>query len=299
MTWIIFAIIAPALYAVSTYFDKFLISKKVRDPMLLTIITGITVFLGAFLIFLLNGFGTIPYWQILMLIGAGIMSEIALIPYYKAMSLDDASRIIPLFQIVPVLVLIFSYLFLGEMLSLNEFGGFVLILAGGFMLSLRELNLKIFKFRPAIGYVALTALFYAIPAITFKYVVITQNFWETMAYTFAGTFAGSVLLFWIYIKRFLVQFKEISSGTWLVVGSNELIYFFGNVSRFYAVSLGPIALVSVIGGTTPFFVLLFGLIISLWFPYIVKEDISKSTIGLKILATILIFLGAWLIGFGG
>ena len=55
MDWIIFAILAPFFYAVSAMFDKFLIDKKIRDPIIMAISGGILVFFYGFVDFFRAG----------------------------------------------------------------------------------------------------------------------------------------------------------------------------------------------------------------------------------------------------
>ena len=65
----------------------------------------------------------------------GVLSLLGLVFYFRALSEDDASSVIILFQMIPVLGLIFSFLFLGEIISLKQFIGFVVVLLAAMRLS--------------------------------------------------------------------------------------------------------------------------------------------------------------------
>jgi len=295
MSWLIFAIFATALYGASNFIDKFLIEKRVKDPILLTIFGGIIVFIAGALIFLIAGFQKFTLLQIFALLVSGVLSEIALIPYYKALSSEDASRIVSFFQIIPVFVLVLSYIFLGETLVLKQYLGFFFILVGGFILSIKKVGLKTLNLRKSLPYVMLASLIWAVSFVIFKFVAIKTNFWNTIGYEFFGVSIGAGILFLFYRKRFLSEFKIVRLNTWGIITINETVYFIGRLCGFYAIVLGPIALVSVISGIQPIFALFYGLILSVWFPKIVKEDIARSTLALKIMAIIIIFAGIWFI----
>ncbi|MCL5878802.1 MAG: EamA family transporter [Deltaproteobacteria bacterium] len=295
MLWILFAIIANVLFAVSNLFDKFLIEKRVRDPLALTVFGGWIDLLFALIIVLIRGLSITGPLQAGVLLLSGVLVELALIPYFKALSLEDASRISPLFQSMPVFVLLLSSVFLRETLTHRQLLGFLLILSGSFIVSMHKTDAGIFKIRKAFWWVLLASILWALPAVMFKFVVIIQTFWDALALEFFGVAIGATILFFLYKTRVLAQIRDIGAGTWSILNINELIYIAGRVSNFYAITLGLVSLVAVLGGTIPLFVFLFGLMLSLWFPGIIKEDITRSSIVTKISSIILVSCGLWFI----
>ena len=295
MLWILFAIIANVLFAVSNLFDKFLIEKRVRDPLALTVFGGWIDLLVALIIILIHGLAITVPLQVGVLLLSGVFVELALIPYFKALSLEDASRISPLFQSMPVFVLLLSSVFLRETLTHRQLLGFLLILSGSFIVSMRKTDAGIFKIRKAFWWVLLASILWALPAVMFKFVVIKQTFWDALALEFFGVAIGATILFFLYKTRVIAQIRDIGAGTWSILNINELIYIAGRVSNFYAITLGLVSLVAVLGGTIPLFVFLFGLVLSLWFPGIIKEDITRASIVTKISSIILVSCGLWFI----
>lgn len=295
MLWILFAIIANVLFAVSNLFDKFLIEKRVRDPLALTVFGGWIDLLFTLIIVLIHGLSITGPLQAGVLLLSGVMVELALIPYFKALSLEDASRISPLFQSMPVFVLLLSSVFLRETLTHRQLLGFLLILSGSFIVSMHKTDAGIFKIRKAFWWVLLASILWALPAVMFKFVVVKQTFWDALALEFFGVAIGATILFFLYKTRVLAQIRDIGAGTWSILNINELIYIAGRVSNFYAITLGLVSLVAVLGGTIPLFVFLFGLMLSLWFPGIIKEDITRASIVTKISSIILVSCGLWFI----
>lgn len=302
MNWILIALLAPALYGASSFVDRFLIEKHIRNFLFLTILGGLVAFSLGLIILAMNGFEIFSPLNMALVLVSGIFFEVALLPYYKAISMEDASRVTPLFQAIPIFVLIFSILFLHEIPTSYGLAGFSLILIGGFLLSAEKLDFKIFRLRKFFWYMMLSSILYALPGVMFKYVVVSENFWATMAYEFIGGGIGAgILMAWSYFYngKFLEEIPEIPKKVWAIIYANEGIYILARFFTFYAIMLGSVSLVSVLGGSGPFFTFFYGLILSVWFPKIIKEDISRSVLMIKLFAICLIFAGTLLINPGG
>lgn len=298
MPWLFFAIAAPALYGISNFIDKFLVEKRISDPLVLNVLGGGSSFIFGLIILIVRGFPLLGPFQMVLIIISGALVEFALLPYYKALALDDTSRVVPLFQAIPIIVLVLSYVFLGESLSSLQFIGFFAILIGGFILSLEKLNLRVFELRKSFWYMILADFIFAVAFIILKFVITPVNFWTSIAYELiAGEAVVIIILsFRNYRSRVFEQLRKLNISSWLVASSSELVYLLGRISWFYAFALASASLVSVMLGFQPFFVLLLGLILSLWFPKIIEEDITKPTILVKLASIVLIFAGVWFVG---
>lgn len=176
MPWIVFAIAAPALYGITNFIDRFLIEKKVKDPVVLTIFSGLLSFFVGLLVIAARGFPFFPPLGLLVLFLGGTLAEFAPVPYFRALALEDTSRVVPLFQAIPVIVLIASHFLLGETLQRLQWYGFVLVFFGGLLLSLRYLDTKVFALRKSFWYMMAASLLFAAPLIAFKFVVVRQDF---------------------------------------------------------------------------------------------------------------------------
>src|SRR5258708_26442855 len=176
MSWLFFATATYVFYTVTNFIEKFLIDKKIQYPSTVTIISGFLSFVVGIAIFAMQGFQLLPVLQIVLLFISGILLTFYLIPYFHALSIDDASRVVPLFQFFPVFVLIISYLFLHERLSVQQMSGFLFVTIGGLLLGLEHINVKVFRLRKSFWYMMLASFFYALTGIIFKYVV-TTHFW--------------------------------------------------------------------------------------------------------------------------
>lgn len=293
MHWLIYAILSPVVASSTNYIEKFLLEKELDDSVVFLIFMAVVDLLFCIPLFLLHGFAGPSLAQILILLLAGALNTFYVLPYFQALKLEETSRVVPLFQFVPVFTLVLSSFFLGEKLNSHELLGFALILFGGFFISVNKLDSKIFRPRKALWYMILSSLMYAILAVCFKFVVVKTSVLTSFSYEILGSALGGFILFCIpfYAKRSISYITKLSKtfyfGIVLNVSLSILFEFFSAI----ALSLAPVALVMVISGIQPFIVLLFGIILSVWFPHIIKEDIKKSTITLKISALCMIFIG--------
>jgi drug/metabolite transporter (DMT)-like permease len=296
MFWISLAILATAVYGASSFVDKVLIEKRIKNPMALTILGGFFALFVGLIILAIQGFPAIPALPLIVILFAGLLSELALLPYYKAISMDDASKVTPIFQTIPIFVLILSYFIIKETLQPIQIGGFFIVLLGGLVLSIEGSGANPFKIKKSFWYMILASFCYALPMVLFKAVILQDfGFWTTLGYEFVGYGIAATILLGVYLKNAKKEFKNMPKSTWAIISLNEGFYIFARFCSFYAAVLAPISLVAVIGGTQPLFTLLYGIVLSVWFPKIISEDIRKATIALKLAVAAFMLVGIWMI----
>jgi hypothetical protein len=76
---------------------------------------------------------------------------------------------------------------------------------------------------------------------------------------------------------------------------NEGLFVLAKALTFYAYSIGPTALVSIIGSTQVFFGILYGGILSLIAAHVFQEDVTKKGLARKFTFAIILFIGIWLV----
>ncbi len=264
MNWLIFALISPALYGVTNFIEKFLVDKKVKDPIIVPIFAGIPAFFTALFILFINGFPIVHFPQLLAIVVSGVFLELYLVPYFMALSIEDASRVVPLFQFIPIFVLLFSFIFLGETLNANQLVGFLFIFTGAFILGVKRVEGKLFRLRKSVYLMLLSSFLFSITPILFKFVAIKESFLITIAYQFLGIALGALLLLTVpkYKERVFHDARQVGLDVWGLLTLNEIFALFAQSSLGFAYLLAPVALVSVIGSTQPLFVLTYGVILS-------------------------------------
>lgn len=295
MPWYFFAAAPMFLYGVSNFVDKFLIKKKIKEPLAMVTLSGLVTGLLGITIGLVSGFKFLGLSQTTLILSAGLFLIFYLIPYFKALKLDDVSRVVPLFQFIPVFTLILSTIFLKETLSFTQTIGLILVVLAGLILSAEKIEGKFFRPRKAMWLMILSSFMYSCVLILFRFVVREAGYWTTLSWQYMGIGLGAIfLLFLDRIRRSIkAQATQIKSSLPIISANNGLAIV-ADMSGSYAISLVSVPLVTIIGGIQPVVVLVYGLILSLWFPKIIKEDIKKSTLIQKGASIVVIFIGLYL-----
>ncbi|MEA3355258.1 MAG: EamA family transporter [Patescibacteria group bacterium] len=298
MPWYIFATLTPIFYSFTNFIEKFLIEKRIKNPLVLLVVSGfISLFIGL-AILVVRDFPTLGLKQTAIIIFAGLLLKLYLIPYLQALKIEDASRVVPLFQIVPIVVLSLAWLILGETMRPIQIVGAVLVVFGGLILGGEKIKGKVFKIRKAFWYMMLSSIMYASILVLFRISVKENSVWNLLGYEYIGTGIGGLILLTVpsIKKSFLQEFNQVKK-IFGYVFINDSFAIVAQVAEAVAISMVPVALVSIVAGTQPIILLIFGILLSIFFPKIIKEDIAKKTILNKIASIALIFFGLYLVYF--
>jgi drug/metabolite transporter (DMT)-like permease len=220
--------------------------------------------------------------------------------YLRALQQEEASVIAPLFQTSTLFTFAIAYFVLHETLTLPRIAGGLLVMASAVVISYAPGHRHRFKTSIVLLILACCATL-ALSSVIFKYFAIQNAFWAVTFWTFAGeaVFGAAMLAIPYYRREFLGMFKKNPGAVIGINGANELINLGGGLAARYASLLGPVSLVQAVGGTTSFFVFVFGVIISLFLPKFGREDMSKGSLIQKGIAVVLIVAGVILIGDAG
>jgi uncharacterized membrane protein len=227
---------------------------------------------------------------------AGILTIFGAIFFFKALAKEEVSRVIPLFRFVAIFVLIFSTIFLGEKLSFSDYIAFVLIILGGFFISTRKLK-DIFKIKNVFFIMLLSSLIYATYDVLIKYLSTLTDVITYFILSIAGYVIGSLFLLFIplYRKNTINTIKKLNKKTIIFISLGEIIGLVGVFFSFTAIKLSSVSLVISLESFQPLFVLILASILSFKFPYLLKEEINKKVLLIKIVSVILMISGVVLL----
>lgn len=154
----------------------------------------------------------------------------------------------------------------------------------------------IFRLRKSFWFMMLACFFDACVVVLYKYAQVPHQYWVSTAYLEIGVGFGTFLALLSPSVRqsFQLEWTAIR-GLWQILLINKMIDFTAGLLVLYATLLAPVALVTVFYGIQPFFLLVEGIILTLWFPRFIKEDLGKKTIGLKIVSVVIISIGVYLL----
>jgi drug/metabolite transporter (DMT)-like permease len=301
MNWFIIAIIAPFLFSISNYIDKYLVSKYFKNsgPGALVIFSSL---IGLFLLPIIYLFQpsviNIGLGFAVLMIFNGFLYIITLIPYLYALQRGDASTVVPLYQLIPAFTYGLGLIFLKESLTILQVTASLLIIIGAMGISF-EYSLGKFKInKKSLLLMVLSCFLIALNLIIFKFVAIRESFWTTSFWEYIGfSICALFLLIFIgsYRKQFISLFKNNKFKILSINAINEIINIIGKIIINFVSLLIPVTLVSVVGGIQPFFVLTLGVLLTLFFPDIIKEKIGKKYLFQKVFAIILMFAGVYLL----
>jgi len=293
----VFAALTPIFYSFSVITDKFLIEKKIKDPYVLTIVFGLMTGVMGIVLGFITGFQQIGFVQIGFMMFAGMLLLLYLFPYFEAMKIDEASRVIPLYQFIPVITLILSSIFLKETLTYKQIIGLLIVVSGALLISMEKIEGRIFRPRKSFWLILLSSLMYGSIGILFRFVVKNTSVWTTLSYEYIGTGITALILF-LFIPRInnglKKDIKSIRSSIGLI-GLDKGLGICAQISEGFALSLAAVPLVSTIGSIQPIIMLIEGVILTMWFPHIIKENIRKETIAHKFISILIIFFGLYLV----
>jgi drug/metabolite transporter (DMT)-like permease len=235
--------------------------------------------------------------NIALVVCSGILYMSAMLLYLQALQAEEASVVAPYFQAGPLFGYALAYLVLGETLSGRQIAGGIFILIGALTVSVRfDQGLRIFKARLA-ALMLPCGFAMALSGLIFKIFAVEIEFWTTTFWMFAGeaVFGCALLLIPFYRSEFMKMLRANTVALLSINGSNELINIGGGLGNRYALMFAPLSLVQAIGSTTTLFVFALGVVLSLVWPKLGREDLSGRELLQKGIAAVLVAFGVALV----
>ena len=299
--WFLVALIAPILWSVVNHIDKYMLSKYLKERgvgalLIFSAVASVIAlpFIGYFFYEEIISVSTYDFW---LLILVGFLSAGAFYFYLKSMEQEEASMVIPLFQLVPVFGYFLGYLILNETLSTQQIFSALLIISGIIILALEiDLENKVTVKSHVLGLVAVSSFLFALHDTLFKKVAIVESFWVAVFWQYLSLTIFGILIF-IFVKKFrqdfLSMFKNMGGSILSLNVFSEVIYMLGNMANNFATLMAPVALVLVVSSYQPLFVFMGGILLTVFLPHISSEKISKRHIIHKTVSILIIIIGSY------
>ncbi len=302
MLWLIITICSYLILAVVFLVDKHLLSAAIPNPKVYVVYVG-TLGMLILLLIPLVGFYIPSLPQIILSLSAGLCFIFSLFWFYKALQMFEASRVVPAVgALTPIFTFVLIYFVSkgAETLSFKEIAAFILLILGSLFIVLKKdkmINLKSLK----ISLVA--AFFLGLSFVLTKYVYLGQAFWNGFIWRSLGGFLMALCFFILFpeIKKEIFKKKKKSNQpkkTAFIFLTNQAAGAGAAILQNWAIALAPLAYIAFINalqGVQYAFLLVFAVILSLKFPRILKEEISRQIILQKIFAISLIVFGLTLL----
>jgi uncharacterized membrane protein len=297
--WLLFALSAPVLWALSTHLDKYLVERYFRHTSVAVLLI-FTALVGVLLLPVIWWYQpdalSLPWPHALAAAVAGILYLGGLWFYLAALQSEEASVVAPMFQGSALWGYLLGYLVLGETLSATQIIGGLLIIAGAVLLSIGTRARAGFNTR-LVALMLICTFTLALSSLIFKVFAIRDAFWTTTLWMFVGeaVFGLALLAVPAYRATFANLLRTSPIAVLSINGVNELINLGGGLGARYALLLAPISLVQAVGSTTTLFVFLFGVALTVFLPGVGTEDLSRANLVRKAVAAVVVMVGVILI----
>ena len=308
MVWLFVAICSYILLAITSLIDKVLLSGSLSDARLYAFYVGI-LSSAAFLLLFFGIWASPSPWAIMVGITAGAAQIYGSFFYLSALRRLEASRAVPIIgSLVPIFGFFLTALVSGgrEILTPQELAGFILLILGGWLIMARGVSFK----NGGLYYVLPASFLFALTVILSKLVYlhlsgVEGDLFGFLPLSFANGFLlmsfGSVLAALTFLLSDNVRKTAFGHQSVKKEAKPNLLFFIGQLLgaaafllQSFSVSIAPQADVPVINamaGVQYMFLFFFSIIISFFFPGIIKEKNDSVSIIQKTFAIILIMGG--------
>lgn len=278
--WLLFAFLSPALYAIATIFDNFLVNRKFsKHPLTLVFYTSFFNLLFIPILFafdppVIPAAETLPIFIIL-----GFINIAYLYPYYRGLQTEDTSVAISFFAISRVFIPVLAFLIIGEKLDAQQYIGILLIMASVMALGLRH-SMRRFRFSKALGYIGLSAFLLSFEGILMK--ILFEK-----GVTVSTAVGGEMLISMIFGMGLIVLpqiRKDMPSSLPIFIKLSpiflleEFFTFLGSVAENQAISMTSLSVVKGITMASPFFLLIYAWLGKGIFPSLFREDTHRKNL---------------------
>ncbi|NQT50048.1 EamA family transporter [Candidatus Kuenenbacteria bacterium] len=286
MSWILFTIIAIVIWTVVNIMDKYIIGHEVRDPVLVTTVFGLTIYLLFILFGLINGHVLIPWTMILVSMLGGLLYSVGTGTYYLSMKKIEVSRLVPILAIEPLIIAVASFFLFAERLTLMNYVGIIAIVLGAIIISHKKSISKVtHKGFLILPFVAMGM--FAFRNILIKYITLEISFWP-MLFWFG---VGGLLVPLILLIFHHPHIREKAKSGIIHLCFIALLSGLALISFTKAISIGSVSLVSALMSTKPMLVFFVATFLSFFYPKIILERHSRAVLLKKTVAIALIVAG--------
>lgn len=296
MTGVAVAFIAQLFLGVSLIVDKIFFGDH-GTIKVVPYVFWITVMSCFGFIFFFFGF-TMPGIKVIGLVFLAALSFILmLLCYYEVISRGEASEAVPVVGgFAPLATFIIGSFFVMSRLNTSEAIAFGLLIMGGFILFFAERA----RLKELLTWTILASLFTGTTNILEKLVFDhTANFATGYALMKSATFIiGLSMLAVPSIRRnILISSKRTSRNNRILYFGNRTLAGIGALLVFYAIKLeSHPAIIESINGVRYVIVFILALVLTRFFPSVLKEDMTWRKVLAKVSATLLIITGLAMLG---
>jgi drug/metabolite transporter (DMT)-like permease len=291
MSWIILAFLAYFCWAGSNLGDKIVSSLYFKNSLVYLFYGFLTApIVSVFAFFVKIGSPTMN-----ILVGSflsALLYFLVSVFYIKAVAIEEISRVNMLWNMSPIFSLSIAWLFLGERLDRQQLMVLFLLMVAAVLASFHARG-KMIKLSLGAFYMLVECLFYGAYAVTTKYFNQDASFFTFYFYFSLWLVVLPFLLF--LSKEFRRVFKsETKQLNYKIVLMMIGVSILARAGVFFiqrAFTLGPVAIINAFEGVQTVTVFFIAILLTRFYPKILKEEVDYKNILFKVGALILMVLG--------
>jgi drug/metabolite transporter (DMT)-like permease len=300
MNWIAGALLSTLLFSLVSILDKRLISNLFPNFTtfnitfaLLQLVIAATFFIGVIPTVGFDGGDGIAWAA-----ASGLLWAIALSLIFYALSIEEVSRVAPMQSATPVFTAIIAVTLFDDVVTPSQWVAILVIVSAAVMINLRRIDgrYRIARGKAFVGMMA-AALVLAMAFIVSDEATDRMNIWATQG--FRALFMGfGILVFTWRPNRtaLLVRTLRDRRTTGLMVLTEGMLGPLAALSFVYALSVGPVSLVTTVTAVRPLAVLIISAALSTPLWNFINEPLKRETIAIKLVSTVLIVGGVITLG---
>lgn len=295
MTWVTVSLLAAAVTGVVNIFDKTVIHHYARTPWTLPLLIGIAqTASGLVVLAIVRVPAEATFESVGWSLVSGLLFGLGAQFLMRVLYSQEVSRAIPVYQTAPIFTALLAAAFLGEELTLLQWGAILATVLGAVALSGKgEGGGLRATFNKALALLLIGA-FISGTAHIFGKVAVDQ---QPVLFTHGLRMLALGLVFLAFNLR-PVPYRDLRrffgqrSPALLMVGTNELVLAnAGLILMLWALSLGPASLVTALVSTRSFFTVVYSIAVALAVRGALGEQVSPKQVAGKLAATGLIVVG--------
>jgi len=217
-------------------------------------------------------------------IGVGLMWGVSAPLLLWVLSREEVSRVTPISQSHPLLVVIFAVVLLGESLSLVESIAAALAIGGAVLAAIRLSDAGQIRLSGSLAYLGIAVVIIALAQILLKTVTDDLSFWHALALRSGGM---SFMLMVMNLRKGILvdlgrfmwsrrQFTALAIDAGAATTAMALITF--------AIATGPVSLANAFASTTPLFVFLATVFLAWKTSLLREETLNRRAVTQKLIA---------------
>ena len=302
--WLPIALLGNGLLAIVGIIDKFILTKSVPKPVVLVFYS--TIFVLPLFLVLPFGLTVMPVILIdyLIFVISGICFAFGLWAMYLSVQKSEVSRMGPLIgALIPLFILFLGRIFLHEQLTSYALLGVGLLIAGSLVMAFVR-SATSAAWDNGVQWAVLAGLLFAVSHVSAKYAYDAYGFFSGLIFTKlpVGVFGACLLLHpgvrsIFNTKKINTTKNKSKKSPLLLVAFNMVLGVAATILLQYAIALGSVSLVNALAGVQYGLLIIFTMLLSKFFPKIIKEEFSAKQLVQKGLAVILIATGLFFLIF--